>query len=413
MNYRQAIEYLDAFPAFTGKQTDNADLLRLLSALGDPQKEIKCIHVAGTNGKGSVCAYLSTALAGSGYKTGLFTSPYLVRINERIRINSQEISDDDFARVLTVVKNEYEKSDYCISCFAVITAAMFVYFREQQVDIAVIEVGLGGRIDPTNVCEPIVSVITSIAMDHADRLGGTLQSIAFEKSGIIRRGIPVVIAPNPDEVKSLIKAVCIEKGAPFREISQDRETIRISIEETAFAYKNVVYKTKLLGKHQIANACTALEVIQLLRLNGFEVKRARQHIAETVWPARMQVLCREPLILLDGAHNPQGAKMLTDFARCVGKRFALVVSVSADKDLYGICSALAEAASCVYVCAFRGVRAAAPQTVAEAFEKVGIRANVFSSFSEAMEGAIKSGEPIMICGSLYLAGEALAMFRRG
>lgn len=155
------------------------------------------------------------ALAGSGYKTGLFTSPYLVRINERIRINSQEISDDDFARVLTVVKNEYEKSDYCISCFAVITAAMFVYFREQQVDIAVIEVGLGGRIDPTNVCEPIVSVITSIAMDHADRLGETLQSIAFEKSGIIRRGIPVVIAPNPDEVKSLIKAVCIEKGGTF------------------------------------------------------------------------------------------------------------------------------------------------------------------------------------------------------
>ncbi|MBS6474504.1 MAG: bifunctional folylpolyglutamate synthase/dihydrofolate synthase [Clostridiales bacterium] len=413
MNYRQAIEYLDAFPAFTGKQTDNEDLLRLLSALGNPQKGIKCIHVAGTNGKGSVCAYLSTALAGSGYRTGLFTSPYLLRINERIRINSEEISDDDFARVFTVVKNEYERSDYCISCFAVITAAMFVYFREQRVDIAVIEVGLGGRIDPTNVCEPIVSVITSIAMDHAERLGGTLQSIALEKAGIVRKGIPVVIAPNPDEVKRLVKAVCIEKGAPFREVSQDRETIRISIEETAFAYKNVVYKTKLLGKHQIANACTALETIQLLRLNGFEVKRARQHIAETVWPARMQLLCREPLILLDGAHNPQGAKMLADFAHCVGKRFALVVSVSADKDLYGICSALAEAAGSVYVCAFRGARAATPQAVAETFEKVGIRANVFSSFSEALEGAIKSGEPIMICGSLYLAGEALAMFGRG
>lgn len=413
MNYRQAIEYLDAFPTFTGKQTDNEDLLRLLAALGNPQRQVKCIHVAGTNGKGSVCAYLSTALAGSGYKTGLFTSPYLIRMNERIRINSVEISDVDFAKAITAVKSEYEKGSYRISCFAVITAAMFIYFQEQQVDIAVIEVGLGGRIDPTNVCEPIVSVITSIAMDHAERLGGTLQNIALEKAGIVREGIPVVIAPNPDEVKRLVKAVCIEKGAPFREVSADRETIRVSLEETAFAYKNVVYKTKLLGKHQIINACTALEVLRLLRLSGFEVKRTRQHIAETIWPARMQILCHEPLILLDGAHNPQGAKMLADFARCVGKRFALVVSVSADKDLQGICSALAEAASTVYACAFHGARAADPEVVAEAFEKVGIRANAFSSFGEALEEAIKSGESIMICGSLYLAGEALAMFQRG
>ena len=410
----------------------------LLAALGNPHEQYVCLHVAGTNGKGSVSAMLASILRGSGFRTGLYTSPHLVRFNERIVVDGEPIGDADLEQLLTEIDEVTRRGNVdvappegqapaCpgqrdVTFFEFTTALAFEYFRRRKVDVAVLETGLGGRLDATNVVIPAVSVITSIGLDHQQYLGDTIEQIAAEKAGIIKPGRPVVCGVLPEAARAVVEKIAAQNGSyvtyatdvvNVQRIKQDLSGQRVKIETQDGALKPVTLP--FFGEHQLGNCAVAVAAIeQLAKISNdwkFDPKNF-QSLEKTVWPARFQILSKEPPVILDGAHNPEAAAALAATLREVAgkKPVALVCGFLSDKDPANFLRAFTRQAKACWVVPIHNERAMPVDDVVAAARSTALKpvaASLDDALSSAKAWAADHDGVVCITGSLYLAGEAL------
>lgn len=338
MDFASYIAWLEEVPLY-GHKDGTKNIEKLMARMGHPERCAKVVHVAGTNGKGSCCAMMASVLKESGMKVGLFTSPHLISYGERIRVNGKNIPEEDFVRIGMMVKDEIAKmvaegENHC-TFFEIVTAIGFLYFAEQKVDVIVLEVGVGGRLDATNIVpDPAACLIASISLDHTKTLGETLEAIAGEKAGIIKPGRPVILSENPECVQQVVRAKAEEAGAPY-------------IYAPESGIDGSVYEIQLEGDYQTQNRQAAVTVLKELMDQGFPVteKSLRRGLEKTFWPGRMQSIEYQGVeILMDGAHNPGGAQALSKYLDATYKpgSVLLVFSALGKKDLSGILKPLAE-----------------------------------------------------------------------
>ena len=419
MKYEEALSYISNTNKF-GEKSGLSGIMRLCEKLGNPQDSLKYIHIAGTNGKGSTATYIAEVLKLSGYKTGLFTSPFIYEFNERIKINGQNISDDELARCMTEVKlktDELIKAGYPHPTeFEIITATAFLYYNMKKCDIVVLEVGLGGRFDSTNIIkEPLCSVICTIGYDHMQYLGDTLSEIAFEKCGIIKENCPVVCYPYYNrEVTDVIKEIAKDRKAPLICVNKGNIIIKKQdFEGSIFDFSNIEdIQTSLCGEHQVYNAAVAIEVINVLKKQGFEIDEAtiKKGIKDTKWPARMEKLLEDPCVIFDGAHNLDGMQMLVKNINKMAdeKRKIVVLGMVKDKD-YKKCIELLDGVADVLITTnIQNPRGESAQMLIEAAENIKCIKYVTNSVKEALKQAFSvCGEDSIIfsLGSLYMANE--------
>jgi dihydrofolate synthase / folylpolyglutamate synthase len=394
----------------------------LLERLGNPHCKLQVIHVAGTNGKGSVCQYVSSILQKAGYRVGLYLSPHVEHFSERIVVNNQEISDEDIAMLVAQVRplvEDMKKNNNTPTFFEIVTALAFLYFKDQRVDYAVVEVGLGGRFDATNVVIPLVSVITNISLEHTDILGKDLVSIAGEKAGIIKEHVPVVTAASND-ARTTIQKVAQEKNAPIVCIERTmwkRTSFHENIQEFVIqgAFKDYTVKTSLLGIHQGENIAVAIVAVEQLQMSGVFIADGGilDGIAAATHPGRMEIVSEKPFILLDGAHNPDGMAVLAttlqqDFSF---HRLILVLGILKDKDIATMLSTILPLADVLIVTRSANLRAADPLALKQMIEQNDVHKKVFveNSIPEALNHAkrlAKRSDLICVSGSLFTVGEA-------
>ena len=422
MNYVEALNYINDKNKF-GSRLGLDVIGKLLDLLGNPHLDMKYIHVAGTNGKGSTSVYMATMLKEAGYKVGLFTSPYLERFNERISINGQYIPDERLAKITEKVKEKIEimleKGYEHPTTFEIVTTIAFLYFKEENVDFIVLEVGLGGRADSTNVIrESYASVITTIDYDHTDVLGDTLGKIAYEKAGIIKEKGLVISYPQEIEAFKVIEGVALEKKAKLIRCPMEKvEIIRLSQEGGVFnfSYKDQIYKNleiSLIGEYQVYNATLALMTILVLKDKGLiniEEKQIREGLKNTKWPGRLEILKRNPTFLIDVAHNLQGAKTLAEsIKKFKYNKLILGIAILKDKDVDHIVETIVPLADNIIITEVNMPR----KMEAEALEKIINKYNNNTIIEKDMKEAIdksyelaEDGDLIVFGGSLYLIGD--------
>ena len=435
MDYRQALNYIENTGKF-GSRLGLENVSRLLDILGNPHRDLRIIHVAGTNGKGSTCSFINSMLIYQGYNVGLYTSPYLEEFNERIKINNVNISDEDLAqsvsRVSDAIGQMIEEGCDHPTEFEIITACAFLYFRDRDVDFAVIEVGLGGRLDATNVCIPLVSAITSISMDHMEYLGDTLARIAFEKGGIIKNKRPVVLYQQSDEVESVISSICSERDSELfitendkiEYISEEMSSQSVNLEVMGHFYSGI--EISLPGRHQARNLAVALSVLRLLEISSdisqVDTEALYRSIRETRWPGRMEVIKTEPLTIIDGAHNPDGAAILSESVDryLVGKKINLVFGMLRDKDILSVAKLLAVKADRIIITEPESPRAASSAEVHGIILEA-LRGEDVPDITEIpdIEEAVRhgqsmagDGEAVIYAGSLYMIGRVRSLLRK-
>jgi dihydrofolate synthase/folylpolyglutamate synthase len=435
LNYKAALAYIDTFinseksPNFS-RQARFYNLERishLLARLGDPHRRLKVVHVAGSKGKGSTAALIASILIHAGYKTGLFTQPHLITPRERCRINSRLISEAEFAEYVDRLKPSIEamaelESIGPVSFFEIYTALAFTYFADNAVDFAVTEVGLGGRLDATNVVDPLVSVITSISLEHTAILGDTHEAIAKEKAEIIKSNRPVVVAPQIPEAQTVFETVAADRDAPMdgvgRDIHLKRKDWSINGQSFDLTTQLACYSDlflPLLGEHQAINAATAIACIERIRQEGYSVPRTSIHggLKAVHWAGRMQVVGQSPVILLDGAHSPTSVEALCKAIREVFyyRRLILVVGLMRDKDLRTIGKILCPFADEIITTqAFDNPRVTPAEEIAQAWSEIGANFHVCPNVREAIPLAQSIATPsdlICIAGSIYIVGEAM------
>ena len=425
MNYPSALRYLDSFINYE-KIVDypystclNLARMEYLAGLFDnPHKKFRSIHIAGTKGKGSTAAMLASILKEAGLKTGLYTSPHLISPRERIRIlfaqqNGEEllglegmISEDEICRLIEEIIPAIEKIQRDgrfgdISFFEIYTLLAFLYFAQEQVDIAVVETGMGGRLDATNIVNPLVAVFTPISLDHTDKLGPTISDIAREKTGIIKKGCSVVTSSQPQKALGRIKDVSKEKGALFSGLNGNIcEELRGR-------------KISLKGRYQLDNAALAVKTAELLERYNITVSEdsIRKGLSRVVWPGRMHIISSSPLVILDGAQNRSSARALKESIKDFSfDRLILVLGISSNKDIAGIASQLCPGAERVILTKVGNCRAASPEQLKEKIADYVADPAITNSSKEAL-GLAKSeagkDDLILITGSLYLVGEIL------
>lgn len=410
---------LDRFMHF-GVELGLERIERLLAALDNPQRQVPILHIAGSNGKGSVCAYLSSVLTEAGYRVGRYTSPHLVSWCERICLNQQEILPEQLCRLLKQVIAAIDPAQSSPTQFEVITAAAWLHFAEQQVDIAVIEVGLGGRLDATNVCDrPLVSIITPLSREHWQRLGPTLSDIAGEKAGILKPGCPAVIAPQPPEAEAVLKQRLVQLGCPALWVEPSRDLGGWA--EYCNGEVSIQYPLPLLGTHQRVNSALAIAALELLRQQGWSISNA--HIAEgmakTRWAGRLQWYDWQGQdILIDGAHNPAGAKALRAYLdeylnsgleKATSAPIHWVIGMIANKDHADVFRALLRPGDRLYLVPVPDHVPVDLETLAAIAQQVcpELRCECYETVIAGLQAARQvklAEEPIVLCGSLYLIG---------
>lgn len=411
MNYNQSVEYIHSLLQF-GIKPGLERISMLLSALGDPQEQIKTVHIAGTNGKGSTSTHLANILTSAGYKTGLYTSPYVLSFCERIQINGQTVSEEIIAEAITRVRAEIEKLNadgVVITEFEAITAAAFLCFFELGCEYAVVETGLGGRFDATNVLSsPCACVITSVSFDHTKILGDTLSKIAFEKCGIIKNGVSVITSANQkNEVLDVIRKTASEKNADLI-IANPKTALAVSdkLGETVFLYKNEKYTLRLNGVHQIENAVNAIETARLL---GVPEKAIKDGTAKTQMLARMEIIGENPLIIRDGGHNEGCANALRDFILRYGiKNIKMVVGMMADKDTEKYLKLVCPLCKSVITCTPSNPRAESAENLLKIAEKYCSDCTAEDDPKKAYSRILKSAnadDTVLVCGSFYLMSD--------
>ena len=423
MLYEEAMEYLQNLTKF-GINFGLERIIELLRRLGDPQRRIKVIHVGGTNGKGSVTAILAGVLQSSGYRVGTFTSPHLHSYTERFRINGVEIEPNQMAKLIThlrphmetMVQDGFEHPTE----FEVSTALAFCYFAEEAVDYLVLEVGLGGAIDSTNVVHPLLSVITNVAMDHMDYLGDTVSDIARVKAGIIKPGAPVVTASDNPEVLAIIKEACRAKGCTLIQVGRDVTWAygEHSLRGQYFDYRGLKWHFKklwlpLLGRHQVVNAATALAALEVLVGLGVHMEEStlRDGLSKIVWPARLELLGNKPQVLIDGAHNYEGARSLRLAldAYFPDRDIVMVLGMLGDKERVRVVAELAPRAKSVIITKPNSPRAGEWRQLAKMARRYVSEVDTVESIPDAVLAGIKrAGEGDLVCitGSLYMVAEA-------
>lgn len=409
MDIYETMKYLNSFSKLGSPVNNLLRFGRIMRALGNPQEKLKFVHVAGTNGKGSTVRMIAGSLTKAGYRTGEFTSPYIVVYNDRIRIDGVNISDMELAEIVTRIRPIID--GLCTECsqFEITTAIAFIYFAAKKCDVVVLEAGLGGLLDCTNIIEKsCASVITSVSLDHTAILGDTIDKIARQKAGIIKEECPLVVAPSQKrEVHALMYRTAMQFNSPFFSPNTDRLKIeKCDYTGNRFTYKGYTYLTSMVGRHQIDNALTAIETLNVLKKNGFDML-SYVHIYEGVKSAQVPSRCQiiredKPFVMIDGAHNPDGMRALADFIRTVPKEpKVMVCGMMEDKDwqtAIGYISRYIDRAVCL--------DGFAPKTVfaprlAEMFRE-GEVSNLHNAIDRAVTIAGTEGM-VIVAGSLYLA----------
>jgi dihydrofolate synthase/folylpolyglutamate synthase len=435
LSYREALNYLysltnyemKAASAYAPQFFDLRRVQRLLDALGNPELEFKSLHIAGTKGKGSVSAMLASVLNAAGYRTGLYTSPHVHSFRERIQVVEAPIPEADFARLAAQLRVVAD-ADKELTTFEVATALAFAHFAQTGVDVAVVEVGLGGRLDATNVILPAVAVISTIGHDHMHILGKTLAQIAGEKAGIIKEGVPVVSAPQARAALEVIEHTAAQKHAPLHVVSQEwhwqgthhaLECQQFSASRRAgnpAPYEPLSYEDlclPLLGKHQLRNAAVVLETIEVLRGEGIPVSEqaVRQGLRRVIWPARFEIMGRSPYFIVDGAHNVDSARVLVRALQeyFPGTRPWFVLGILSDKDIPAILHQLLPHGQRVTFVRPRHPRAADPLQLQDEAAHYGIATEIVEDVGDATRRALQQVSPgglVLATGSFTTAGAA-------
>lgn len=411
MEYIEAKIFIDSFSKRGRLVTDLSRFENLMDKLDNPQDKLKFIHVAGTNGKGSTVRYCATVFTESGYKTGEYTSPFIIDYTDRIRINGVNISENTVGKYAEMVKEAAgENKDY--SQFEITTAIAFLYFADEKCDIVCLEVGIGGLLDATNIIKkPLCSVIVSIGLDHTAVLGNTITDIGKQKAGIIKENCPIIFSPlNKDESRIVVKETAKCLNSQFIEPSKTEiEVLETSAFGNKFKYKGIKYELFMGGKHQIFNAVTAIEAINTVRSQGFTVSERviQKGLRDAKVPSRAEVFRKEPLVLLDGAHNPSGMESLRDILQGLKQKPVIVVGMleeKAVKDSLKEIIPFVKKAVCLDSFSLTAMDKA---KVADIFIQNGIEAVTFNNYEEAVNYALYEGAKCgtIFCGSLYLASE--------
>ncbi|MEK6699845.1 MAG: folylpolyglutamate synthase/dihydrofolate synthase family protein [Nitrospirota bacterium] len=428
MSYQQTIEYLFGLQKH-GIKFGLTNSYALMELMGGPHTRFRSAHIAGTNGKGSTAAFLAGMLRAAGRRVGLYTSPHLVSFTERIRINGAQISEGRVVELAERIRKGCRllgsgegPGPFSPTFFEVTTALAFTYFAEEGVDLAVVETGMGGRLDSTNVVTPLVSVITNIDLDHTEFLGNSLEEIAREKAGIIKRGIPVVTGASRPEAVGVIEGTAAGLSAPLYCLGRDFRAEHIAPgQPQSFDYQGIkqpydALTVRMLGRHQIDNACLALAAAECMNEAGLVLPEAamRRGLEQTAWEGRLERVSRKPDIYLDGAHNPASARAL---ARTIGdmkreyRKVILVIGILADKDFRGILSELAPIADRVVVTKPQYSRAMDLPALAMEIRRLHDSVDTGDTVAKAVAQARDMASPddlILIAGSLYVVGDARA-----
>ncbi|MBI3912620.1 MAG: bifunctional folylpolyglutamate synthase/dihydrofolate synthase [Chloroflexi bacterium] len=445
MNYQAALDYIYSFIpsemptalAYSPHRYKIERMERLLAALGDPHKKFRSVHIAGTKGKGSTAALTESILRAAGIRTALYTSPHLHSFRERMRVAGEKISQDEVAARTTKLQPLVAQIEG-VTTFEIITALAFDYFAAQNVDIAVIEVGLGGRLDATNVLQPLVSVITPISFDHMAILGDTLEKIAREKAGIIKARTPVVIAPQRDEARAVFEEVARGRGAELIQVSKTLtfqvagSKFQVLPKDRSLEYQKIGFnridlrpatcdlqlttcdlRLPLLGNHQLANAATAFAAIQVLRAQGIAVsdEAISRGIANVEWQGRFEILARDPFFIVDGAHNADSAHQLVLTLRDYFPRAPLhfIFGASSDKDIEGMFAEILPHAASLTLTRSIHRRASDPARLAELAANYRVETRVVADVESAIRAALAHQDRaavVCVTGSLFLVGAA-------
>lgn len=441
--YQKALDYLYSFVDYSltrqlrySPEKFNLERMRsLMRLLGNPQQQYPVVHLAGTKGKGSTAAMIASILKSAGYRTGFYTSPHLQDFTERVQVDNEPISHEELVQLVDEIKPFVEQVEG-VTTFEITTAIGFTAFQRRKVDFAVIEVGLGGRLDATNIVEPEVSVITSLSFDHMNVLGDSITQIAAEKGGIIKLGKPVVLAPQWQEAREVIEKISVERQAPLTEIGRDyffsershslsgQSFIVWSKEEQDLINEFISsggrgewepehFHITLLGLHQVENAATAYAAIETLSSRGIKIQREAIHngFSQVEWPGRFEVVRKEPLILVDSAHNQDSAlrlrQALDDYL--IGKPIILVFGSSEDKYVRGMFTHLLPRVKLVIATKSVHPRAMEPELLVELANQFGKKAILTQSIEEGLEVAIEqagSEAAILITGSIFVVAAA-------
>lgn len=413
MTYSEALIYLES--GGSKRRADNSDLTALLETLGSPEKKLKYVHVAGTNGKGSTSAMIATILQAAGYRTGLYTSPHLVRYNERVQINGEEIPDEAFAALMERIARAEEEAAFSLTVFQRMTLLAFLYFCEKQAEIVVLEVGMGGAWDATNVIpDSEAAVITPIGLEHTAQLGRTVAEIAGVKAGILRAGRPVIVSDQSEEALAVIRARAEELGCPLTVTDPSQgKILRFDLREQVFEYKKrKELELGLAGHYQYCNAVTVLEVIDQLRKEGWAIpeEAIRRGLASAHWPVRFEFVRTDPPFFLDGAHNPHGVEALAESLQAYfgEKKLLMICSIMSDKDRRKMLALMKPHIGKLFVVRSDSPRSLDAEFLAEDIrEHEGIDAVAAPGIEEGLQMILAEQGPDDVAGSfgcLYLAG---------
>lgn len=428
MKYEEAMKYITEVGNF-GSNYGLERTYKLLEHLGNPERDLKLIHIAGTNGKGSTTSMITEILMGEGYKVGMYTSPFIEEFEERIQINRNNISKESLAILMDEIKVAVDKvieAGYNHPTeFEIITVLMLLYFKKENIDFGVIEVGLGGTLDSTNVIKPIIQVITSISFDHTNLLGNTLEKIAREKAGIIKRGIPTVIYPQQEEVLKVIKNKCFEMDSELyianNENLKFKNIVNLDKPYQLLKYNNEIdILLPLLGEHQIINLSVAMQAIEVLNnknIIDISIANIVKSIKNVSWKGRLEVLSNNPYVVIDGAHNIQGIKTLS---RNIKKYFKyenlyLILGILADKDVEEMIKIITPMAKKVYSVTPNSIRGELAESLKDEVSKFNKNCKAFDKYEEAYLEALNDASEkdlILASGSLYMIGDMRKIIRK-
>ncbi len=411
MNYEETLQYIHSV-SWTFCKPGLERTRELCERLGNPQDKLKFIHVAGTNGKGSFSAMLDSVLRSAGYRVGLYTSPYIKEFNERMRIDGKNIDNDVLVDVTSRVKPIADRMADKPTEFELITAIAFQYFYESGCDVVVLEAGMGGRLDSTNIIKnPALSVITGIALDHTDFLGDTVEKIATEKAGIIKDTAPVLYGGEDEAAREVIRGVASMRGSEFYDVDyREIENLTSTLDGTCFdflEYKDV--KINMLGLYQSRNAAEVISAVKILRGRGFDISNEALYrgLSDARWPARFEIIEKNPLIIFDGAHNPQGILSAVESIKHYfgDKKIYVLTGVLSDKDYRFIAEKLSEVADAAFTITPDNKRALSSEEYAKTLSGFGVPAFPFpdikSALAKAKAEARKCGKALICLGSLY------------
>ena len=428
MKYEEAMKYITEVGNF-GSNYGLERTYKLLEHLGNPERDLKLIHIAGTNGKGSTTSMITEILMGEGYKVGMYTSPFIEEFEERIQINRNNIPKESLAILMDEIKVAVDKvieAGYNHPTeFEIITVLMLLYFKKENIDFGVIEVGLGGTLDSTNVIKPIIQVITSISFDHTNLLGNTLEKIAREKSGIIKKGIPTVIYPQQEEVLKVIKNKCFEMDSELyianNENLKFKNIVNLDKPYQLLKYNNQIdILLPLLGEHQIINLSVAMQTIEVLNnknIIDISIANIVKSIKNVSWKGRLEVLSNNPYVVIDGAHNIQGIKTLS---RNIKKYFKyenlyLILGILAGKDVEEMIKIITPMAKKVYSVTPNSIRGELAESLKDEVSKFNKNCKAFDKYEEAYLEALNDASEkdlILASGSLYMIGDMRKIIRK-